>query len=129
MATKATKKEPRQEKLQVYVFENTWKDRHGDEGTNVKVFATKAAANKYLASDIVDYLTNHDAVSHGKISTGDDPESTRVSWFETKGISSDDGDCSLKEFTEAAAKCGWAEVNIDDEGTYASWSVSKQDVL
>ena len=111
-------------KLMVYVFENVWKDRHGEEGTNVKVFATKKAADAYLAHDLEYYLTNYDAVVDGKVDTD-----CTVHSFNTLDLSSEDGEASLKDLQKSAARCGWVDINMDDEGTYSSWSVSKQEVL
>ena len=109
----------------VWVFENVWRDRHGDEGTSVKVFSTKKKANAYLAHDIENYLTNYDAVTYGKV----DPNT--VDSLNTNTVSIDGVDESaptLAEVQKAAAACGWLDINVDSSGTNASWSVSKQKV-
>ena len=109
----------------VWVFENVWRDRHGDEGTNVKVFSTKKKANAYLAHDIENYLTNYDAVTDGKV----DPNT--VDSLNTNTISTgcvDDPTPTLAEVQKAAAACGWLDINVDSSGTNATWSVCKQKV-
>jgi hypothetical protein len=116
-------------KPQVYVFVNTWKDRHGDEGVNVKVFGNKKSADKYFADDLKHYLSEKDAISVDVF--GKDPAKQMINTealesFEAGEISTDD--CSVKDFLAQAKKAGYAEVNVDGSGTYASWSVAKQTV-
>jgi hypothetical protein len=110
----------------VWVFENVWHDRHGDEGTNVKVFATKKKADAYFANDIEYYLTNYDAVVDGKVDTN------TVDSLNTNTVSidcEDDKAPTLAEVQKAAADCGWLDINVDSSGTNSSWSVSKEEVL
>lgn len=116
-------------KPQVYVFVNSWKDRHGDEGLNVKVFGTKKAADKYFADDLTHYLSEMDAIKadvFGKDPTKKLIKTEALNSFEAGDISTDE--CSLKDFLAKATKAGCAEVNVDGSGTYASWSVAKQTV-
>ena len=55
----------------VWVFENRWDDRHGEQGSNVKVFATKAKADAYFAQDIKNYLENYEVLtSDGNVDAG-----------------------------------------------------------
>jgi len=117
-------------KPQVYVFVNTWKDRHGDEGVNVKVFGNKKSADKYFADDLKHYLSDKDAIRVDIF--GEDPAKQMINTeslesFEAGEISTDD--CSVKDFLVQATKAGYAEVNVDGSGTYASWSVATQTVL
>ena len=109
-------------KLQVYVFENVWKDRHGGEGTNVKVFATKKKANEYLADDVENYLINHDAIDDDN-----NIDTSCLESFDAGDIHTDE--CTAVNFLKQAKKGGSVEINVDGDGTYASWSVSKQTVL
>lgn len=116
-------------KPQVYVFVNTWKDRHGDEGVNVKVFGSKKSADKYFADDLKHYLSDKDAIRvdiFGKDPTKQMINTESLESFEAGEISTDD--CSVKDFLAQATKAGYAEVNVDGSGTYASWSVAKQTV-
>jgi len=113
MATKQEKK------LSVFVFENVWKDRHGDEGTNVKVFSTKKKAMEYFKKDVKSYLENHDAISDGEIDT------SVLDSIYGNGI---DENTTLDELMKLTS-CSWLSINVDGEGTDASWSVSKMEVL
>lgn len=108
----------------VYVFLNEWEDRHGERGSNVKVFATRKAANAYFAADIKTYLENYDALtSDGTV----DPETINSLCPGDTGL--DDGELTLAELQKSATKAGWLEINVDSDGTNASWSVSKEEVL
>ncbi len=107
-------------KPKVYVVVKSWKDRHGDEGVYTEVFAKKKSANKHLTDDIKAYLEIHDAIKDGAMDT------ESLESFEAWDINSEE--CTLAEFQKAAAKAGHAEVNVDGDGTYATWSVTKQTV-
>ena len=113
MATKQEKK------LSVFVFENVWADRHGDEGSNVKVFSTKKKAMDYFKKDVKTYLENYGALSDGKLDT---------SVFDSMCGDEVDEDTTLDELMKLTS-CDWLSINVDSSGTNASWSVSKQDVL
>lgn len=113
MATKQEKK------LSVFVFENVWKDRHGDEGTNVKVFSTKKKAMDYFKKDVKNYLENYDAISDGRIDT------TVIDCINGDEV---DEDTTLNELMKLTS-CDWLDINVDSSGTYSSWSVSKMEVL
>jgi hypothetical protein len=108
-------------KPQVYVVVKSWKDRHGDEGVYTEVFGKRKSANEHLTDDIKTYLEIHDGI------TDDGAMNTEsLTSFEAWDINSEE--CTLAEFQKAAAKAGHAEVNVDGDGTYATWSVSKQTV-
>lgn len=113
MATKQEKK------LSVFVFENVWKDRHGDEGTNVKVFSTKKKAMDYFKKDVKNYLENYYAISDGKIDT---------SVIDSINGDTIDEDTTLDDLMKLAS-CDWLDINVDSSGTNASWSVSKMAVM
>lgn len=123
MATTKTKKTAPQF---VWVFENRWDDRHGEQGSNVKVFATKAKADAYFAKDIKTYLENYDALtSDGKVDT------TTVASLNTNTVSTggvDDPVPTLAEVQKAATACGWLDIDVDSSGTNSTWSVCKQQV-
>ena len=107
-------------KPQVYLVVKSWKDRHGDEGVSVEVFGKKKKANEYLTDDIKTYLDYHDGIKDG------DMDTESLDSFDAGDVHSDE--CTVAEFQKAAAKAGSAEVNVDGDGTYATWSVSKQTV-
>lgn len=113
MATKQEKK------LSVFVFENVWKDRHGDEGTNVKVFSTKKKTMEYFKNDVKSYLEKYDAISDGEIDT---------SVFDSICGDEIDENTTLDELMKLTS-CSWLVINVDSSGTDSSWSVSKQEVL
>lgn len=108
-------------KPQVYVFVNTWKDRHGDEGVNVKVFGTKKMANEYLADDVENYLIEHDAIDDDN-----NIDTSCLQSFDAGDINSDE--CTVVDFLKQVKKSGSVEINVDGDGTNASWSLSKQTV-
>lgn len=110
----------------VWVFENRWDDRHGEQGSNVKVFATKAKADAYFAKDIKTYLENYDALtSDGKV------DAYTVSSLNTNTISTgcvDDQVPTLADVQKAAVKGGWLDIDMDSSGTNSTWSVCRQKV-
>ena len=107
----------------VWVFENRWDDRHGEQGSNVKVFATKAKADAYFAKDIKTYLENYDAL------TGDgNVDADTVSSLNTNDIELGADDVSLADVQKAAVKCGWLDIDMDSSGTNSTWSVCRQKV-
>lgn len=106
----------------VWVFENQWEDRHGDKGSNVKVFSTKAKANKYFAADIKNYLENYSALDNGEFDT------SVFDSFNTDTVSDMDDGVTLAELQKAATACGWLDINVDSSGTNSTWSVSRQKV-
>lgn len=113
MATKQEKK------LSVFVFENVWKDRHGGEGTNVKVFSTKKKAMDYFKKDVKIYLNNFNSISDGRLDT---------SVFDSICGDGIDENTTLDELMKLTS-CSWLVINVDSSGTDSSWSVSKQEVL
>lgn len=108
-------------KPQVYVFVNTWKDRHGDEGVNVEVFGTKKRANQYLAEDVENYLIEHDAIDDDN-----NVDTSCLNSFDAGDIHTDE--CTTVYFLKQVKKSGYAEINVDGDGTYASWSLTKKTV-
>lgn len=111
----------KEKKLQVYVFVNSWKDRHGDEGNAVKVFATKKKADEFLADDVENYLIDHDAIDDDN-----NIDTSCLESFDAGDIHTDE--CTVVNFLKQAKKSGDVEINVDGDGTYASWSVKKQTV-
>lgn len=106
-------------KPQNYVFVHTWKDRHGDEGVTVEVFEKKKKANEWLADDVENYLIEHDAID-------DDNNLACLESFDAGDIHTDD--CTVVDFLKQVKKSGSAEINVDGDGTYASWSLTKKTV-
>lgn len=107
----------------VWVFENRWDDRHGEQGSNVKVFATKAKADAYFAKDIKTYLENYDALtSEGKV------DANSVISLNTNDIELGTVDVPLADVQKAAVKGGWLDIDMDSSGTNSTWSVSRQKV-
>ena len=107
----------------VWVFENRWDDRHGEQGSNVKVFATKAKADAYFAQDIKTYLENYEALtSDGNV------DANTVSSLNTNDIELGADDVPLADVQKAAVKGGWLDIDMDSSGTNSTWSVCKQKV-
>lgn len=107
----------------VWVFENRWDDRHGEQGSTVKVFATKAKADAYFAKDIKTYLENYDALtSDGKV------DADTVSSLNTNDIELGADDVPLADVQKAAVKGGWLDIDMDSSGTNSTWSVCKEKV-
>lgn len=113
-------------KPQVYVFTNTWKNRHGDDGVTVKVFGSRKSANKYFGDDLKNYLSNIGAINEDT----EEIDSEALDSFDTGDISSYEltGACTLKDFQKSAARAGYAEIDVDGSGTSSSWSIAKQTV-
>jgi len=113
-------------KQTVIVFENKWKDRHGEEGTEVKVFETMANACNHLASDIESYLNQYSAID------GDHVDIGQIASIEAEDLVRDDENTrplTLFKLKQAAVMGGWLEIDVDAEGTSSSWSVEVQEVL
>lgn len=113
-------------KQTVIVFENKWKDRHGEEGSDVQVFGTMASACDHLASSIESYLKQYGVVD------GDNVDLGRIASIEAEDLVRDDEDTrplTLFKLKQAAVMGGWLEIDVDAEGTSSSWSVGIQEVL
>ncbi len=120
MATKTTKTT---KKRSVWVFENRWDDRHGDQGSNVKVFSTKAKADEYFAKDIKTYLENYELLAiDGTVSIDN------VSSLSTDNIELGPDDIPIADIQKDAIKSGWLNIDVDNSGTNAYWSVSEMEV-
>jgi len=100
----------------VWVFHMEWEDRHGEQGSNVKVFETRAKAIEYLISDVKNYFDTYDGYTLEFVNgTGIDSDTMDIDVF-SKAVKSEKGDV-------------WLEVNVDGSGTNASWVVSTHKVL
>lgn len=112
-------------KQKVFVFVNDWSDRHGESGSDVKVFSTKKKLDEHFTEAFYTYLEDHDALATTK--TG------RVvidhNAISSIGYDSLTRNCSVQRVIQTALKERSLEINVDESGTYAKWSLEEQEVL
>lgn len=112
-------------KQKVYVFINVWEDRHGESGSDVRVFSTKKKLDEHFAEDVRSYIgiqgalgttkTGREVIDHNEVSSIGYDSLTR--------------NRSLRSVIQTALKERSLEINIDDSGTNAKWSLEEQEVL
>lgn len=112
-------------KQKVYVCVNVWEDRHGESGSVVRVFSTKKKLDEHFAENVQLYLIGHGALTTTK--TGRDViDHNEISSI---GYDSIKRNRSLRSVIQTALKERSLEINIDDSGTNAKWSLEEQEVL
>ena len=111
-------------KQKVFVFTNVWEDRHGESGSNVQVFSTKKKLDEHFAEDFYTYIEDHDALATTK--TG------RVvidhNSISSIGYDSLTRNRSVQRVIQQALKERSLEINVDESGTYAKWSLEVLEV-
>lgn len=112
-------------KQKVFVFVNVWDDRHGESGSDVKVFSTKKKLDDHFAEDVRYYLNEHDTITTTK--TG--REVIDHNAISSIGYDSLTRNRSLRGVIQNALKNRFLEINVDDSGTNAKWSLEEQEVL
>lgn len=111
-------------KQKVYVFINVWDDRHGESGSYVRVFSTKKKLDEHFAKDVRTYIDDHDAL----ITTKTGREVIDHNSISSIGYDSLTRNRSLRSVIQTALKERSLEINVDDSGTYAKWSLEEQEV-
>ena len=111
-------------KQKVYVFVKVWEDRHGESGSVVRVFSTKKKLDEHFAEDVQLYLIGHGALSTTK--TG--REVIDHNEISSIGYDSLTRNRSLRSVIQTALKERSLEINVDDSGTNAKWSLEEQEV-
>lgn len=112
-------------KQKVFVFVNVWEDRHGESGSYVRVFSTKKKLDEHFDNDVRTYLGLHDALTTTK--TG--REVIDHNAISSIGYDSLTRNRSIRSVIQTALKERSLEINVDDSGTNAKWSLEEQEVL
>lgn len=114
MATK-DKKPAKQKKNFAFVVSGICGDRHSsDEAISPNLFSTKAKAVSHVAAEAKRFLLNYYGVDE-----------------ETGDIDYDTIDCitgspeNTKELSKVIKDNDYLSINVDDEGTYSQWDISK----
>lgn len=112
-------------KQKAYVFVNVWEDRHGESGSDVRVFSTKKKLDEHFESDVRSYLGGLDAL----ITTKKGRTMIDHNAVSSIGYNSIERNRSLRRVIKTALKERSLEINIDDSGTNAKWSLEEREVL
>ena len=112
-------------KQKVFVFVNDWSDRHGESGSDVKVFSTKKKLDEHFDADVRFYLGGHDALTTTKKGRVMIDHNSICSI----GYDSLTRNRSVKSVIQTALKERSLEINVDESGTHAKWSLEEQEVL
>ena len=113
---KNTTKKSTNTKSVVYSLVCEWRDRHGDEGVDSpRIFTTLSAAKEAMATDVTKYIDNFDGFANNE-----------VDWDAIYSIN-DDYDISMTrtDVANAAKNASEFNVNVDDDGTWAHWTISQ----
>ena len=113
MATKTTSK-----KQTVYVLVCEWRDRHGEEDVNdPQAFSSLSSAQQAMSDDVICYLDEHDGFT--------DDDKLDIDSIYCVNDDMDDRLTSRKAIAKDAKKRTCYDVNVDDEGTWARWNITK----
>ena len=108
----------------VYVVAGRYQDRHGDEGLNgPDAFSTLTKAAEYIAAEAEAYLKHYDALL----------EDGTIDYDTVNDIDDDPGDTddsilAAKDILPYVKENEAISINIDGEGTWADWTIFKEEV-
>jgi hypothetical protein len=108
-------------KQYVYVVQNSWKDRHGEEGFGVpRVTNSLKKARKAMSEDVVEYLK----LFEGAVDEDGVIDSNVINEVNGEQVEKQTLDSVVKDVLENDSY----EVNIDSEGTYSTWEITRVEV-
>ena len=114
MASK-DKNPAKQKKIFAFVVSGICGDRHStDEPISPKLFSTKAKAVSYVAAEAKRFLLNYYGV---------DEETGAIDYNTIDCIT--DSPENAKDLSKVIKDNDYLSINVDDEGTYSQWDISK----
>jgi hypothetical protein len=105
----------------VYVLVCDWSDRHGESDVNEPlVFATLKSARAAMASDVELYIDQLDGWNGDKLNTD---SVMGINYEDLKTIDTKE---KLRKYITRHDRLN---INMDEDGTHASWSIHKVTVM
>ena len=108
-------------KQYVYVVQNSWKERHGEEGFGVpRVTNSLKKARKAMSEDVVEYLK----LFEGAVDEDGVIDSNVINEVDGEQVEGQ----TLASVVKDARSGDSYEINVDSEGTYSTWEIYRVEV-